>query len=892
MATKKDLIEAQSFSRRRLLTAFTSGAPAGKELEPTNPLRAVIAGIVLTAMVILAGVFYGLIRPGLPDGWEDNYLILVSDTGTRYVTVGGTLYPVLNTASARLLSEPGGFKVKTTDQATIADIEIGPTVGILGAPDDLPSADSLIGDGWLACAVSDGTSLAIPESALGDAVTGAAVVTRGDDTFVVVDDRRYLVDPERVDPVLRAVGLDRNGAAEVEGRWLNLFQPGIDLAPLTIDGAGGTLAGVDLPVGTAVHFEGTSDTERFVLTAEGELAPLSPVAYQLYLLGTGAELGGVVEVTQAEIGDLDSAGAVAGGVDWPESALAPIESASPPCALLGHTADGSERTVLAAPRDDVEIPGAGAPQIAVGAGALVRSGGAGDETSGTVQLIDETGTVYSIPDADDDPLGRLGYDQADAVAVSGAWLQFLPAGPALTVAAAGQTPSAPQAPAGDDAETSSPSSTATATATAAPAPAPAGTVTTVPTSEQSTVVADADQPCQPGTYVYSPDEPPALALLQKDKAWQTATGVGVTVAIVDSGIDAANPHLAGAVIGGIDLVGDGTSPTGYTDITGHGTAIAGQIAAQQIPESAVVGLAPDARLLAVRVFRADDDQTKAAGFGPDSGRVAAGIRWAADQGAQIINVSLSDPVQVPVVSEAVTYATALGSLVVASVGNTATTTDDEPGPRYPAADAGALGVAASNQLGAVTTDSISGPHVSVAAPGSQVITAAAGGGDCLFATEAPSTSFATGYASAAAALVAQAHPDETPAQWAYRLMATATRANPDARTDTAGWGVIQPAAAIALLPDPDLRGPESPFFDTSGAPISPAGVELTPNSGESPFAFTRESAALLAVGGAAVLGTLGVFGVLRLRRRTLAPAAVRAARGGRGMFASKSDDDA
>ena len=74
MATKKDLIEAQGFSRRRLLSAFTSGAPGGKELEPAAPLRAVLAGVVLSAMVILAGVFYGLLRPGLPAGWEDNTL--------------------------------------------------------------------------------------------------------------------------------------------------------------------------------------------------------------------------------------------------------------------------------------------------------------------------------------------------------------------------------------------------------------------------------------------------------------------------------------------------------------------------------------------------------------------------------------------------------------------------------------------------------------------------------------------------------------------------------------------------------------------------------------------------------------------------------------------------
>jgi len=104
VASKKDLTEAQSFSRRRLLTAFTSGAVGTTELEPAKPLRAVVAGMALTALVVLGGVFYGLISPGLPTGWENNRLVLAKDTGARYVSSQGTLYPVVNTASARLSS--------------------------------------------------------------------------------------------------------------------------------------------------------------------------------------------------------------------------------------------------------------------------------------------------------------------------------------------------------------------------------------------------------------------------------------------------------------------------------------------------------------------------------------------------------------------------------------------------------------------------------------------------------------------------------------------------------------------------------------------------------------------------------------------------------------------
>ena len=159
--------------------------------------------------------------------------------------------------------------------------------------------------------------------------------------------------------------------------------------------------------------------------------------------------------------------------------------------------------------------------------------------------------------------------------------------------------------------------------------------------------ATAGEACTPGTRVFTPEAPPALALLGAEDANRVATGRGVVVAVVDSGIDAGNPHLAGVVIGGVDLVGDGERADGLSDTTGHGTAIAGQIAAQPVDGSGVVGLAPDARLLSVRVFRSNQQQDKDKGFGPTSQRIADGIHWAADNGADIINVSISQETDSP-----------------------------------------------------------------------------------------------------------------------------------------------------------------------------------------------------------------------------------------------------
>ena len=382
--------------------------------------------------------------------------------------------------------------------------------------------------------------------------------------------------------------------------------------------------------------------------------------------------------------------------------------------------------------------------------------------------------------------------------------------------------------------------------------------------------AAADTPCAAGTVQYSPGTPPALTVLQSSLAWTRSTGAGTLVAVVDSGIDVNNAHLRDAVAGGVNLVDDGENPSGLSDPDGHGTAIAGEIAARPVAGSGVVGLAPDARLLSVRVFRGTDDQAVKAGFGPSADRLAAGIRYAAEHGAQVINVSLSDFAKNPALESAVAEAASRGSLVISSAGNRATAADKTDGERYPAGYAGALGVAASNDQGVVTDDSIHGPQVGVVAPGQNVLTSATGAGDCLYAGDTPSTSFATAYVSAAAALLVQAHPTESPAQWAYRLEATAVRSDPDHRDSRAGWGIIQPSEAITLVPSAATRGPTSPFVAAGDGVVHGVDVQLHASSGVSELDTTRRFLIVVLVVGATLLGTLSAIIVLRRRRSVTA----------------------
>ncbi|MCW2776523.1 MAG: peptidase and in kexin sedolisin [Frankiales bacterium] len=315
-------------------------------------------------------------------------------------------------------------------------------------------------------------------------------------------------------------------------------------------------------------------------------------------------------------------------------------------------------------------------------------------------------------------------------------------------------------------------------------------------------------PCNKDTFQLIPSRPYALSRFGALRTWQRTTGEGVVVAVVDSGVDHRNPHLAGAVLPGVSLLPGDPDQNGWTDATSHGTAVAGTIAARKIKGSGVIGLARDAKILPIRVYEADDDAALAKKWQPDAGRIAAGIRIAADRGARIINVSMSQPTPDPRLDAAVAYALRRGSLVVASAGNRQTTTDKRDTPHYPGASPGALAVGAVDVDDQVAADSVRGPHVDLVAVGAEVATSYLDRGDCLL--QGDSTSMATGYTSAAAALVAQVYPTATPQEIAYRLEASADRPVRGARDDARGWGLLQPLDAVTMTLDPTRPGPPVP----------------------------------------------------------------------------------
>jgi membrane-anchored mycosin MYCP len=382
----------------------------------------------------------------------------------------------------------------------------------------------------------------------------------------------------------------------------------------------------------------------------------------------------------------------------------------------------------------------------------------------------------------------------------------------------------------------------------------------------ATRVAQAAPPCDPEKQVLVPGTPYALTRLGAPQIWQRATGARVTVAVVDSGVNADNVHLREALVPGTSLVPGDPNGRGTTDVTSHGTAVAGIIAARAVPGSGLVGLARDAEILPVRVYASEEQTDVAAGRGPTPERIAEGIRYAADQRARIVVVPLSLPDPSSALTDAVTYATARGSLVVASAGNREETPDRPDGPRYPAAVPQALAVGAVSDTDDLADGSVTGPHVDVVAPGTDVLTSYFGAGDCLLEPGGGVTSWASAYAAAAAADVAQVYPDASPAELAYRLEVTADRPVPDSRDNTRGWGLIRPLEAINAPLDPDRAGPPLPGGHRRPTPsAAPQPVDIRPLADSQ--ARQKAAGGWWLLGGAGLLGLAGLGAAATARRR-------------------------
>src|SRR5690606_20835335 len=190
------------------------------------------------------------------------------------------------------------------------------------------------------------------------------------------------------------------------------------------------------------------------------------------------------------------------------------------------------------------------------------------------------------------------------------------------------------------------------------------------------------------------------------EAWKKTRGKGVVVGVADTGIDGTHPDLNQTVLQARDFTG---SPYGWKDVQGHGTHVAGTIAAQAGNDIGVAGVAPEAKLLIAKVLGDD-------GSGSDDS-VAAGIKWLVDSGAHIVSMSLGSPYPSSQIRNAILYAINKGRFVVCAAGN-----DGRPNSvNYPAKWPEVCSVAAVDSNGRAAKFSSQGPENWIAAPGQDVL---------------------------------------------------------------------------------------------------------------------------------------------------------------------------
>ncbi|HEY0537492.1 MAG TPA: S8 family serine peptidase [Actinoallomurus sp.] len=341
--------------------------------------------------------------------------------------------------------------------------------------------------------------------------------------------------------------------------------------------------------------------------------------------------------------------------------------------------------------------------------------------------------------------------------------------------------------------------------------------------------------------------PWAQRVLAPERAWALTRGGGLIVGIVDTGVSAATPALSGAVLSGRDVLAHGAADT---DCRGHGTFVAGLLAARPKAGSGLAGIAPGVRLLPIRVAP-DENQV-------DPGPLAAGIRAAVAGGARVIAVGVATATSTSALRGAVAYANAHDVVVVASTDMAGMSATGDA--VYPAGLPGVLAVASVEADGRPASSLGSKERPDLAAPGSDLLSVAPRGNGNVTAS---GSGVAVAFVAGAAALVRAYRPGLKAGEVRHRLEATADHPTGRLPDPAVGYGMADPVAAVTTaLPEESGEPAPEPH-------VRQVHFVLPPRPDRD-----REHRALVTaatVGSAAALGWLVIATIRRGRRRGWRP---------------------
>jgi subtilisin family serine protease len=304
-----------------------------------------------------------------------------------------------------------------------------------------------------------------------------------------------------------------------------------------------------------------------------------------------------------------------------------------------------------------------------------------------------------------------------------------------------------------------------------------------------------------------------LKTIQAMAAWSITTGSSAPIAVIDTGVDATHPDLAGVVLPGWNFV---ASTSDSTDSLGYGTAVAGVIAAKSNNAIGVCGITWKNPILPLVVVDANDYAAYS--------NIGAAIQYAVDFGARILNISIGGAMSSTFLQSAVDYAWSKGAVVFSAAMN-----NGSSAPYYPAACDKAVALSATDGGDAIASFSDFGPWIVLSAPGTAILTTAKGGGY----QEWEGTSFASPIAAAVAALVLAVNPSLSAAALVDLLIHNSDDLGTPGRDDKFGWGRINAFRAVSAAagsPVPASAVPQ-PKPNPMPSPFQPISIDAGRTSG-------------------------------------------------------------
>jgi type VII secretion protein EccB len=473
--SRRDQVQAHTFVMGRLTSGVLRLEPDGLDQPVSRTTKGVLVGLLIAGLIGVVITLFGFIVPGGNTGWQKpGALVMQKDSGARFLSMDGVLHPVLNLTSAKLLAGEQ-MTLVSANAKSLKDAPRGTPIGLVGAPDSLPTVADLSGDPWMACnvrtqddtgALTSRLALVIGPAPAGRTLgAGEAVPVAGPDgnNYLLWNGQRLKID--KTDNVIQAVGSAGNDLPAVTASFLDVVPAGPDLAvPETvgIGSPGPDLAGRATRLGQ-LFTDGSGN--RYLLTGSG-LVALTPTLSALLSADpvTQSKAYDGNDIVPVALGPNDMAGHLAppaATAELTHQGTLPVNvprgsQVSLQQAVCQQIRPGPRRTTNALMIVDVDDLRAGVPDsqpgvtasclpaesVAVrpGGGALVNATSAGGGAGAAHFLITDSGVKYPVPDGDS--LAALGYGGAEATQLPSTWLNLLPTGPALTPAAvtAGHAP--------------------------------------------------------------------------------------------------------------------------------------------------------------------------------------------------------------------------------------------------------------------------------------------------------------------------------------------------------------------------------------------------------------------------------------------------------------------